>query len=59
VPDARGAEEFELAASGPRALDERTDVVAFGSPPPFAFLPFFRVRGFAAGICSNFLAIGI
>lgn len=35
-----------------------TDVVMFGTPPPFAFLPFFRVRGFAAGVCSNLLAIG-
>jgi hypothetical protein len=36
-----------------------TDVVAFASPPPFFFFPFFRVRGFAAGTCSSFLAMGI
>jgi hypothetical protein len=35
------------------------DLVAFGQPPPFWFVPVYRVFGFAPGVCTNFRAFGV
>jgi len=58
-------EDFERVSKGafPRLVarvpdtqgTEEFELIVSG---PKAFLPFFRARGFAAGVCSSFLSIG-
>ena len=34
------------------------DAVSFVLPPPFPFVPVFRIFGFTTGVCGNFTAFG-
>jgi len=34
------------------------DAVSFALPPPFPFVPVFRIFGFTTGVCGNFTAFG-